>query len=87
VKILQLHLSLSNVLVKKIRPKRRRSTGRLFRCSLSGTFPQVLGNYYGSTVNAMQAALVVTGVLPDAPALKRMTPSSFEQKLRTPDWL
>jgi hypothetical protein len=65
---------------------KQKSTGR-FRCLLSGTFPQVLGNYYGSTVNAMQAALVVTGVLPDAPALKRMTPSSFEQKLRTPDWL
>ena len=42
---------------------------------------------YGSTVNATQAALVVTGVLPVAPGLKRMTPSSFEQKLRTPDWL
>src|SRR5882724_13156918 len=41
---------------------------------------------YGSTVKATQAALVVTGVLPLAPALKRMTPSSLEQKLRTPDW-
>jgi hypothetical protein len=82
VKILQPDLPSSKKFVQK-----KRSTGRLFRCSLSGTFPQVLGNYYGSTVNAMQAPLVVTGVLPDAPALKRMTPSSFEQKLRTPDWL
>jgi hypothetical protein len=45
------------------------------------------GNCYGSTVKATQAPLVVTGVLPAAPALKRITPSSFEQKLRTPDWL
>ena len=49
--------------------------------------PPVLGNCYGSTVNATQAPLVVTGVLPVAPASKRMTPSSLEQKSRTPDWL
>ncbi len=51
------------------------------------TLPRGQENYYGSTVNAMQAPLVVTGALAAAPALKRMTPSSFEQKLRTPDWL
>ena len=57
------------------------------RCLLSGAFPGGTRHNYGSTVKARHAALVVTGVLPDAPALKRMTPSSFEQKLRTPDWL
>ena len=51
------------------------------------TLPRGQENYYGSTVNATQAPLVVTGALAAAPALKRMTPSSFEQKLRTPDWL
>ena len=54
--------------------------------TLSGTRPGI-DSYYGSTVKAMQAALVVPGVLPVEPALKRMTPSSLEQKLRTPDWL
>ena len=48
---------------------------------------RVLGKSYGSTVNALQPAVVATGALPTAPALKRMTPSSFAQKLRTPDWL
>lgn len=37
--------------------------------------------------NAWQAALVTTGVLPDAPGLKRITPSSVEQKSRTPERL
>jgi hypothetical protein len=55
--------------------------------SLSRTLPRVLGNCYGSTVKATQAPLLAAGVLSTAPALKRMTPSSFEQKLRTPDWL
>lgn len=40
-----------------------------------------------STVKARQAAVLFTGVLPEEPGLKRMTPSSLEQKLRTPDWL
>ena len=35
-------------------------------------------------VKAWQAAMVVTGTLPARPGLKRMTPSSVEQKLRTP---
>src|SRR2546423_5894881 len=33
---------------------------------------------YWSTVNAWQAAVVVTGVLPAAPGLNRSTPSSLE---------
>lgn len=49
--------------------------------------PRVLGNSYGNTVKAWQPAVVAIGALAAAPALKRMTPSSFAQKLRTPDWL
>src|SRR5436190_24060685 len=51
--------------------------------------PQVLCQQfnYCSTVKAWQAAVVVTGTLPAAPGSNRRTPSSFEQKLRTPDWL
>ncbi len=42
---------------------------------------------YCMTVKFKQAAVLLTGVLPAAPALKRMMLSSLEQKLRTPDWL
>jgi hypothetical protein len=42
---------------------------------------------YCITVKFRQAAVLFTGVLPAAPALKRMMLSSFEQKFRTPDWL
>ena len=42
---------------------------------------------YCSSVNAWHAAVVTTGVLPLAPALKRTTPSSVAQKLRTPEIL
>src|SRR5437870_11547661 len=37
--------------------------------------------------NAWQAAGVTTGALPVDPALKRTTPSSVAQKLRTPEML
>jgi len=50
-------------------------------------FDPAFESTYCSTVNAWQAAVVVTGVLPAAPGLNRSTPSSLEQKLRTPDWL
>ncbi len=39
---------------------------------------------YCMLVKAWQAARVDTGTLPASPGLKRMTPSSVEQKLRTP---
>ena len=42
---------------------------------------------YCRTVNAWQAAAVVTGVDCPAGELKWITPSSLEQKLRTPVWL
>lgn len=42
---------------------------------------------YCSNVNAWQAPVVITGVLPLAPGLKRTTPSSVAQKLRTPEML
>ena len=71
----------------KLQKKTKKEHRRLLRCSLSCTLPRVRGNFYGSTVKATQAPLVVTGALAAAPALKRITPSSFEQKLRTPDWL
>jgi hypothetical protein len=35
-------------------------------------------------VKAWQAADVLTGTLPPAPGSKRITPSSVEQKFRTP---
>jgi hypothetical protein len=73
--------------LKKKQAEEKKEHRRLFRCSLTCTLPRVPGNDYGSTVNAMQAPLVVTGALAAAPGSKRMTPSSFEQKLRTPDWL
>jgi hypothetical protein len=59
------------------------------RLPLAHTLPQVLRqtflrNSYCMMANAWQAALVTTGVLPDAPGLKRITPSSVAQKSRTP---
>src|ERR1700687_1425718 len=39
---------------------------------------------YCMLVKAWQAARVVTGTLPARPGLKRITPSSVEQKFRTP---
>ena len=42
---------------------------------------------YCILVKAWQAASVATGRLPAAPGLKRITPSSVEQKLRTPEML
>jgi hypothetical protein len=46
-----------------------------------------LAKPYCMTVKLRHAALFVTGVLPGAPALKRMTPSSLEQKFLTPELL
>ena len=50
-------------------------------------FDPAFESTYCNTVKAWQAAVVVTGALPAAPGLNRSTPSSLEQKLRTPDWL
>jgi hypothetical protein len=44
-------------------------------------------NAYCMMPKAWQAAVVTTGVLPDAPGLKRITPSSVAQKSRTPERL
>ena len=70
---------------------RKRKEHRIVRSDAPGFVPspRYFANQlnYCSTVKAWQAAVVVTGVLPAAPALNRSTPSSLEQKLRTPDWL
>jgi hypothetical protein len=44
-------------------------------------------NAYCMMPKAWQAAVVTTGVLPDAPGPKRITPSSVAQKSRTPERL
>jgi hypothetical protein len=62
----------------------KRSFGFL-RCSLG--IPRTLRIAYCRTVKAWQAAVVVTGADCPAGLSKWMTPSSLEQKLRTPVWL
>ena len=42
---------------------------------------------YCISINAWQAAVVITGALPLDPGLNRITPSSVAQKLRTPEML
>jgi len=53
------------------------------------TLPQVRRQKldYCMAVKAKQAAVVFRGVLPAPPGLKRITPSSVAQKLRTPEML
>jgi len=69
--------------------KNKRSTGFLSGAPWLVPSPRYFANQlnYCSTVKAWQAAVVVTGALPAAPGSNRSTPSSLEQKLRTPDWL